>query len=181
MLVRTGLTPSLIKQLISKQLGEILVSRAGPTENLGFQVKTAWWPPKPHLPQLSHHHFPWATTQPVPGLLTLQKAPNPPNQGSKIGGSGDGPAKPSKTIYPSQALLLVGAGSQTGFPNWFPKPEGCGSVLQEYSTVVVILQSALWSACQFIFLFHNVYFYCEAPLENLWSFQVVCINKYKEY
>lgn len=27
----------------------------------------------------------------------------------------------------SQALLLVDAVSQTGFPNWFPKPEGCGS------------------------------------------------------
>lgn len=151
------------------------MSRADPTESLGFQAKTAWWPPKPHLPQLSH----------FPVLLPFQKAPNPQNQSSKIGGSGDGPAKPSKTLYPSQCCLPGTAAGGCCFPNWFPKlvsqARGMWQCLQEYSTVVVILQSALWSACQFIFLFHKVYFYCEAPLENLWSFQVVCINKYKEY
>lgn len=122
MLARTGITPPLIKQIIPKDLGEILASRAAPPEREGFQQKLpdghqSYTYPRSAI-TISHgiqHSL-------FPVLLPLQKDPNPPNQSSKIGVSEDGPAKPSKTLYPSQFCLpgLAADGfwvSQTGFPN----------------------------------------------------------------
>lgn len=83
-----------------------------------------------------------------PMLPTPWQAPKIPNQSSKIGVSGDQPAKSRATpsSFPSAASRsspLTDAGVRAcgcGSP-WFPKPEAIGRVLQEYYTFV-ILQSA---------------------------------------
>ena len=121
-------------------------------------------------------------TQPLPEcpptLPTTRQAPKIPNHSSKPAISGDLRAKSRATpspFLPQRCLPSIAAGGgwcrgcQLQLTLWLPKPEEAGRVLQERYRFV-LPQSALWSACRFIFLLHKVYFYCESPTENLWSF-----------